>query len=132
MQHPPARLGIHIGASEDADPHEVDAATRQLRRELLDLDVDAVELLPHGEAPSGTRAVDPVALGGLVVTVANSQLFAAIVATVRTWLGAAQPRSISLEIDGDVLELTGVSTAEQSRLADEWLARHAITNDGDG
>jgi hypothetical protein len=39
-------------------------------------------------------------------------------------LGASQQRSIKLQISGDVLESTGVSSKEQRRLTDEWPRRH--------
>jgi hypothetical protein len=53
-------------------------ATLQFRRELLDLDVDAIEVPEAGEPPPGTRAADVAALGALVVHVADPQLLAAI------------------------------------------------------
>ena len=99
-------------------------ATLQLRRELLDLDVDAVEVPRAGEPPPGSRAVDVAALGALVVNLADSQLLAAVVAAVRSWLAGSSRRSIKLQLGGDALELTGVSSSEQRRLTDEWLARH--------
>jgi Effector Associated Constant Component 1 len=122
----PAKLGVQVMVGSDDDAEEVAKATLQLRRELLDLDVDAVELPPAGEPPPGTRAVELAALGALVVAIGKSQLLANVVAAVQSWLaGSPQRRSIKLELDGDVLELTGVSSKEQRRLTNEWLARHA-------
>ena len=95
----------------------------QLRRELLDLDVEAVELPRAGEPPPGARAVELAELGALVVTVAQSQLLASVVAAVRSWLAGSRRRSVRLELGGDVLELAGVSSDEQRRLTDEWLRR---------
>ena len=77
-----------------------------------------------GEPPPGSRAVDLAALGALVVNVADSELLAAVVAAVRSWLAGSSRRSVKLELGGDALELTGVSSREQRRLADEWLDRH--------
>jgi hypothetical protein len=34
-------------------------------------------------------------------------------------------RTVRLEVDGDVLELTGTTTAVQDRLVDEWIRTHA-------
>jgi hypothetical protein len=124
MEDQLARLGIHVTGGPDADPEEIAEATLQLRRELLDLDVGAVEVPRAGEAPPGTRAVELAALGGLVVSVAKPELLAAVVAAVRSWLSRSQRRSIKLALGGDVLELTGVSSDEQRRLTDEWLRRH--------
>jgi hypothetical protein len=124
MGERPARLGIRVAVGPDAGAEEVAEAASQLRRELLDLDVDAVELLGAGEPPPGTRGAELVVLGALVVTVARSQLVAAVVAAVGSWLSGSQRRSIKLELGGDVLELTGLPSAEQRRLTDEWLRRH--------
>jgi hypothetical protein len=124
MDERPETLGIQVTLGPDTDPEEIAEATLRLRRELLDLDVEAVELPSAGEPPPGTRAVELAALGALVVTVAQSKLLAGVVTAVRAWLGGSPQRSIKLELDGDVLELTGVSSKEQRRLTDEWLRRH--------
>ena len=106
------------------DDEEVAEATLQLRRELLELDVEAVEIPRAGDPPPGSRAVDLAAIGALVVTVAQSQLLASVVAAVQSWLAGSRRRSIKLGFGGDVLELEGVSSDEQRRLTDEWLRRH--------
>jgi len=124
MEARPVMIDIQLDVGPDADAEEVTEATLQLRRELLDVDVEAVELPRGGEPPPGTRAVELAALGALAVTMANSQLLSHVVAAVRSWLAGSPRRSIKLELDGDALELTGLSSAEQRRLADEWLRRH--------
>lgn len=118
-------LGVQVAVGPDGDPDEVAQATLQLRRDLLDLDVDAAEVPGAGEPPPGSRAVDVAALGALVVNIADPQLLAAVVAAVRSWLADSSRRSVKLQLGGDALELTGVSSREQRRLADEWLDRHA-------
>lgn len=117
-------LGIQVTGGPDADAEEVAEATLQLRRELLDLDVGAVEVPRVGEAPPGTRAVELAALGALVVSMAKPELLTAVVGAVRSFLSRSQHRSIKLVLDGDVLDLSGVSSDEQRRLTDEWLRRH--------
>ncbi len=112
------------GVAAIADPIARTGATLHLRRELLELDVDAVEQARAGEPPPGTRAVDFIALGTLVVTVANSGLVKAAVPPCGPGLGSPQG-SIKLQLAGDVLELTGVTSEEQRRLAGAWLRRHA-------
>ena len=124
MEERPTTFDIRVAVGSDADPEEVAEATLQLRRELLELDVESVEIPRAGDPPPGSRAVDLAALGALVVTVAQSQLLASVVAAVRSWLAGSRQRSIKLELGGDVLELSGVSSAEQRRLTDEWLRRH--------
>jgi hypothetical protein len=124
MEERPATLGIQVELGPDADDEEVAEATLQLRRELLDLDVDSVDLPTAGQPPPGTRGVELAALGALLVSVTQSQLLAPVLAAVRSWLGGSPQRSIKLELEGDTLELTGISSTEQRRLVDELLQRH--------
>jgi len=119
-----AKLGISLAGGQDADAEAVAEATRQLRRELLELDVDSVENLRSEDPPPGSRAVDVSALGALVVTIAQTPMLGEIVETVRSWLSRSRQGTIKLELNGDVLELTGISSDEQRRLTDEWLRRH--------
>jgi hypothetical protein len=127
----PITLALRVSVGEAADAAFVAAAAGRLREELLELDVETVERLPTGPAPPGTRAVDVAAIGGMIVTFARSGLLSNVIDVVRTWLRAQPERSITLEIDGDVLSLTGVSSAEQHRLADEWLARLSESSHSD-
>ena len=120
MDDTSATLGVQLAVG----PDDAAEATPQLRRELLDLDVEAVEVPPAGEPPSGAGAVELAALGALAVTVAKSQLLGAVVAAVWSWLAGQPQHSIKPELDGDVLELTGLSSKDQQRLADGWLRRH--------
>ena len=117
-------LAVQVAVGPDGDAEEAARATLQLRRELLDLDVDAVEAPQAGRPPPGSKGVDVAALGALVVNIADSQLLAAVVTAVRSWLAGSSRRSIKLQLGGDALELSGVSSKEQRRLTDEWLARH--------
>jgi hypothetical protein len=119
-----ADLQIEIGLG-DADPADVDAATGRLRNELLELDVDRVQRASAGEAPPGTRAAELVALGGLVVTLArNSDKIAAVVRTLQGWLARDSGRTVKLELDGDSIEVSGVSSADQERLIAAFIERH--------
>jgi len=118
-------LGVQLVAGPDEEAEEIAEATRQLRRELLELDVVAVDMPSAGEPPPGSRAIDVAALGALLVHLADPDMLAGVVAAVRSWLSGSSKRSIKMELNGDVLELKGVSSQEQRRLTDEWLARHA-------
>ena len=88
MDEHAATLEVKVAVGPGGDAEELAQATRQLRRELLDLDVDSVETPPAGEPPAGSRAVDVATLGALVVNMADSQLLAAVIGAVRSWLAA--------------------------------------------
>jgi hypothetical protein len=124
MRTEPLLLGVRVAVGPDGDAEEITEVTRQVRRELLALDVEAVRTPAEGDAPAGSKGLELAALGALVVTVGRSQVLSSIVAAVRSWLAGSKQRSIRLELGGDVLELTGVSSKEQRRLTDEWLLRH--------
>ena len=50
-----------------------------------------------------------------------------VVTAVLGWLGRGHdsPRKVRLEVEGDVLELSGASSEEQDRLVEMFLSRHA-------
>jgi Caspase domain len=118
------RLVLRIGDEHD-DREELSGLTAALRQELLDLDVQAADQPSGGPAPLSSRAFEVAALGTLVITIAKSELLAAIVGAVTVWLKNRQQRTVKIEVDGDVLELTGLPTKERQQLTEEWLHRHA-------
>jgi|RhiMethySRZTD1v2_1073278.scaffolds.fasta_scaffold681639_1 hypothetical protein len=121
-------LALSIEADAGADDEELDQLAAKLRRELLNLDVDAVTPAGGPEPPPpGAKAVGVVAVGGLIVQLLHSSaLLTAVVGTIQAWLSGHQGRSVKLELDGDTIEVSGVSSDQQRRLIDAWIARHAV------
>ncbi len=118
-------LTVKVEAAADTDAEELAQLTNRLRDELLGLDVDAVYSATGGQAPDSSKGVDLLAAGGLVVQfVLHQDLLQSIIDGVRSWLGRQHARSIKLTLDGDLLELTGVTSAEQDRLVELWVTRH--------
>jgi len=121
-------LGIELQGGSDIDEEELAGLTSRLRVELLDLDldVDSVEPVVAGEVPAGSKGVGLLAVGGVLVRFAlRSDVLQHLVAGVRSWLGRQRIRSVKLILDGDTCEVTGLSSADQERLIDLWIARHA-------
>ena len=116
-------VGIDIGP--DAEAAELDEATRQLRAELLQLDVEDVAC-PAEPAPEGARGVDGGALGTLLVTAGQSAI-GAIVGVLGSWLSRHPRRTVRLQIGDDSIELTDASVEQQRELLDAFLARHGET-----
>jgi hypothetical protein len=121
----PLSLTLQIEAGPDADAQELDELTRRLRQQLLELDVRTVEPV-RKPSPPGTRAVDAVALGSLVVTLARSpDLLKGVVGVIQNWLASSRARTIELQIAGDSLKVGGLSADEQRQLIDLFVERHS-------
>jgi hypothetical protein len=123
----PSELAAVLDAGPDYDSEELLELTRGLRGELLDLDVDAVRLSGAGDVPAGAKGAELLAFGGLAIQLAALKVpvLRSVVDATVAWLGRQQARSVKLTLDGDTLELTGVSSGEQSQLIEQWVARHA-------
>ena len=122
---------IVVAVSEDgADDVRLDDLGRLLRDELLQLpETASVDALTVGEAPPGTRGGLVTEAGALVVTAQpHVAAVVTIVTSVWRWLrrgSSNTPRTIRLEVDGDVIELTGATDALQDKLVEEWIARRS-------
>jgi hypothetical protein len=114
-------------AEEGADAERLAALTGYLRGELLQLDVDDVTALQAGEPPPGSRAFDVATVGALLIALGQSaEGLRSVVAAIRDWLrrGEGTQRTVRLELDGDALELSQASTADQAQLIELFVARH--------
>ncbi|HKR51935.1 MAG TPA: hypothetical protein VJT72_20615 [Pseudonocardiaceae bacterium] len=96
-----------------------------LREWLLELDIESVDLVTAGRAPSGTRSGEIFVAGAMTVMLAlSSGLLAALTETVKSWVSLGGGRSVKLEIDGDVLEVNGITRADRHALIRLWIDRH--------
>jgi hypothetical protein len=114
-------------SEEGADVERLDTLSGYLRAELIELDVEDVAALPVGMAPPGTRSGVVAAIGGLLVSLGDAaDGLASVVSAVGAWLrrGEASHRKVRVELDGDVLELSQPSPADQERLIELFINRH--------
>ena len=119
-------LRLHL-SEEGADAARLAALTGYLRSELLRLDVEDVRSLPAGEPPPGTRAFGVATVGALMVALGQSaECLRSVVSAIRDWLGRGEgkDRTIRLELDGDVLELSQANAADQEQLIELFVRRH--------
>lgn len=127
-------LELRLRISEDgADAERLAALTGYLRAELLQLDVEDVTAPQAGEAPPGARVVGVAAVGALLVALGQSaDGLRAVVSAIRDWLrrGEGTRRTVRLELDGDALELSQASAADQERLIELFVSRHATEEGG--
>jgi hypothetical protein len=121
-----AQLVFRIEAEPDADRDELVALAVRLREWLLPVGVESVGFVAAGPAPSGTRSVGMFVAGALTVLCArSSELLAKLIGVVQLWLSSSGVRSVRLELDGDVLEVTGITRGDQRELIRTWIDRHA-------
>jgi hypothetical protein len=117
------QVTVVLDGGPGTDEAEVAKLAGQLRRQLLGLDVESVELARTGDVPSGAKPLDPVSVGALVVTLAAGAL-KAVVAVVDLWLRHRPVRGVRLTIGRDTIEITDASEAAQQRLVEAFVDRH--------
>jgi len=128
MPSEPSRFTVSITAGPDADDEERIELGRRLRVELLALnEVETAD--PSAALPaSGNDFRDKAALidwQTLVVTLAASGgVLTTLISTVQTWLTRQERTSVTLEIGGDKLVITGASSESQRHLVNAWIRRH--------
>lgn len=126
----PASIVVTADLGPDADAEETERQTMQLRNELLQLDVDDVEHVSEGEAPEGTRAVELIALGSLLVKF-GPDVINAVADALQAWLGRAGSRSITVQIGDKEIKLDGASDEERRKLVDGFLAANTAESGTD-
>ena len=126
MARDAGQLGISLNIV-DASQEELDALTAALRRELLQLDVDGVDRPSGGPAPDGARGVDLAAFGQLFVELGSAApVLGHVVEVIRAWASRSPNCTAKLTLDGDTLEITGLSEHEQQVVIRDWMARHPL------
>jgi hypothetical protein len=120
-------LRLHL-SEEGADAERLAVLTGYLRAELRQLDViEEVSALPAGEPPPGARVFGVAAVGALLIALGQSaEGLRSVVSVIRDWLrrGEGTGRAVRLELDGDALELSQATAADQERLIELFIRRH--------
>lgn len=116
-------LRVQIEPQSDADAEELASLAIQLRRELDALDVQSVDLERAEAVPEGAKGLDVLALGTLIVKLGPVAVDV-VARVVQGWLRRSTARSAELQIDGDVIKLTGASSQDQERLLALLEAKH--------
>ncbi len=120
-------------SEEGADAERLAVLTGYLRAELLRLDVEDVTAPQAGEAPPVARVVGVAAVGALLVALGQSaEGLRSVVSAIGDWLrrGGGTRRTVRLELDGDALVLSQASAADQERLIELFVSRHAARESG--
>ena len=116
---------VPAGDAPDDDEAIAESALA-LGDELAELDVEEVRPVAAGEAPEGAKGIELLALGGLLIKLGqSSRVLREVVDAVRDWVGRTGARSVKMTVDGDVLEVTGATSADVRQLIDAWVQRHS-------
>jgi Effector Associated Constant Component 1 len=58
---------------------------------------------------------------------ASGGVLTTLISTVQSWLTRSERCSVTMQIGGDKLMLTGASSEEQERLARAFIRRHSVS-----
>jgi hypothetical protein len=120
-----AQVELRLVGAEEDDPERVAQLTYQLQQEVLEHDVEAVDVSSGGEAPPGTRGVEALAIGALIVQV-SAAVLPAVLATVQAWISGLGSQKIRIKIGEDEIEVSGqMSETERSSLIKTFADQHA-------
>jgi Effector Associated Constant Component 1 len=105
----------------DDDPGEVDRLSRQLRTELLDLDIESVDLIEDADVPENAKS-NAGAVTTIVVSLAGSPVLVQLGLALRSWVTRSQHRKIVVR-DGDrSLELTGTTAEDNQKVIERFFS----------
>jgi hypothetical protein len=118
-------------AETDVGTEDHDLVAALLRTELLELDVDDVRLAAAEGVPAGAKG-GAATTGGLIVSLANSAAFGAVltslVQVLRAWIMRGQGRRVTLKDGERSLELTGASVDQQQQAVEAFARSMAERN----
>ena len=119
-------LLLHLQVGEDADDDSLAESVAVLSGELAELDVHDVAPDIAGAAPPGTKGIELLAVGTLLVKLGrSSKILREVVDTVRDWMDRSDTSKVKMVVDGDVLEITGASDTDVKALVDAFIKRHS-------
>lgn len=113
-----SELNIEI-SSAGATEEEIDDMTHQLLSELRrEMDVERAELTKGGAAEDGTKAVDPIMTGSILISVLPA-LLPKIVDGVQAWALRGSNRTVKFRgrVAGQAIEFEGSGEDLQKLLA---------------
>jgi hypothetical protein len=118
-------LEISLRVDDDISPLEMEELTAGMRRQLLQLDVKSVDRVSGGPAPNGAKGIELAALGALIVNLGKATpVLGQVIDVIQAWAARSPNRTVKVTIDGDILELGGMSERDQHLVIKDWMSRH--------
>lgn len=117
-------LEIRVAGGPDASAEETDRLVTDLREELLELDVQAVEPVPAGPLPAGAKGMPAADVASLAVALSDSAAAATLVVTLRSWSARNKRRKVSIRLGEHELAVDDVSAEDATALIKSWIELH--------
>ncbi|MBH8552785.1 hypothetical protein I8751_10480 [Nostocaceae cyanobacterium CENA357] len=109
-------------ANPDLDPEEQEQETRNLLREIKDLDVESAELVAVTETPQGSKA-----LGGFLLGVLQAEVSLANLKKVLGFLGdRLGNKTIELEVEANGKKLKVKASSQQELMTAITAAQNFV------
>jgi hypothetical protein len=115
----PGKIDVRV-VVPGADVESVQGLALELRRAILDADVDDVRPAIADATPAGAKSGAALAVGALVVTLAPT-VVEGLMAVVSSWL-SRQPRDVEIDVDGHRLR-GPVTRRQRDELVAAYLRR---------
>jgi hypothetical protein len=119
-----ASFSVQIATGADSDQTEVDHLSADLRRALLELDVDAVARASDGPAPPNAKAGGTSLSDVLIVSLSNSTALVSVVQLLGLWIKRGAGRTVKIKIGKDSIEVGTASPETEAKLVESWIDWH--------
>lgn len=89
-------MQLQVSAGEEADREELDRLTRQLLKELTEVEVESAAILKMGEVPEGAKTAEALTIGTLAVAVLPV-FFPKLIDFLQAWTLRGGSRSLKIK-----------------------------------
>jgi hypothetical protein len=121
MDDMPALLRVQVSSRPDSDAAELSRLARGLHREILALEVDAVQRVPSTTVPEAAKSGGASLPDLLIVSISNSTALVALFQLFRAWIGRGKHRKVTITIGKNSLEVDEASPEDQAKLIQSWI-----------
>lgn len=115
---------LRIGVAGNLDAGQIDRLLTDLREELLELDVEAVDRLTSAFAPPGAKGPPAVEVALLVVTVSEAAVAAGLVGLLLSWTRRNRNCKVTIQLGEHKLTVDEASAEDTTVLVRSWIEMH--------
>jgi hypothetical protein len=103
-------------------PQALEKLRESLTRQLAEVDVESLDTVEQDEVPGDAKGLSVLA-GWIAVQVSLRNL-GRLVQSVADW-ASRNNHAVEIRYGKDTIIVSGVTSAQQEKLVDEWLDRHS-------